>query len=97
MVTNVAVLVSVLCVIAFATAAAEPVEHLLTVSGEKDAVPPNYASPLVSNGSLCLQIDYQGGQFQLDHSGMKPDMESQRRRKVDGTPEVKSLDFAHHV
>lgn len=43
-----------------------------TVSGGQDELPGGYAPPLVSNGNLCMLIDYQGGQAQRRYVKMTP-------------------------
>lgn len=43
-----------------------------TVSGAAGQLPPSYAAPLSSNGSLCLLIDPQGCQFQRSYAKMIP-------------------------
>ncbi len=35
--------------------------YVSTVNGVSNAVPKGYVPPLVSNGSLCMLVDYQGG------------------------------------
>jgi hypothetical protein len=43
-----------------------------TVSGATNAVPAGYVPPLISNGSLCMLIDYLGGQTQRSYVHMTP-------------------------
>lgn len=43
-----------------------------TVSGVSNAVPKGYVPPLVSNGSLCMLVDYLGGQAQHSYFNMRP-------------------------
>ncbi len=66
--------VGALCVglIAASVCAEADSSFVNTVSGVSNTVPPGYVPPLVSNGSLCLQIDYQGGQEQKSYVKMTP-------------------------
>ena len=46
--------------------------YVSTVNGVSNAVPKGYVPPLVSNGSLCMLVDYQGGQTQRSYVNMTP-------------------------
>ncbi len=46
--------------------------HQTTASGKASSVPQGYVPPLVSNGSLSMLVDYQGGQSQRAYSRMTP-------------------------
>ena len=63
-------LVLTLSMIALPAMAASP--HQMTVSGTTNSVPRSYVPPLVSNGSLSMLVDYQGGQSQRAHHRMTP-------------------------
>lgn len=51
-----------------------------TACSVKGAPPVGYAAPLVSNGSLCMLIDYQGSQFQRSYAKMTPSIWWEGRR-----------------
>ncbi len=51
-----------------------------TVSGSEESVPAGYVPPMVSNGSLCMLIDYQGGQSQRSYVKMTPGIWWEGRR-----------------
>ncbi len=62
-----------LCIAALPPASAlagDPFES--TASGSQDALPAAYVPPMVSNGSLCMLIDYEGGQSQRSYVNMTP-------------------------
>jgi len=62
--------IGLLCVSAAACACSD--DGINTVNGVSNAVPPGYVPPLVSNGSLCLQVDQTGGQLQQAYVNMVP-------------------------
>lgn len=64
-----------------------------TASGDQGAVPNRYAPPLISNGGLCLLVDYQGCQFQRHHTGMMPGLWWAGRRY--GPPNDQLIPFGH--
>lgn len=67
--------------------------HLNTVNGVSNAVPAGYVPPLVSNGSLCMLIDYLGGQMQQDYVKMVPTIFWAGRRY--GPPKDQLIPFGH--
>jgi len=73
--------------------AADVSRHLNTVSGSGDAVPAAYCPPLVSNGSLCLLVDYRGCQSQRSYVGMTPGIFWAGRRY--GPPNDQLVPFGH--
>ena len=90
---NRAALIVCLC-LAVAGAAAGPVlTHLNTVTGATNAVPQGYVPPLISNGSLCLLLDYQGGQSQRPYCRMTPGITWAGRRY--GPPNDQLIPFGH--
>jgi len=65
-----------------------------TVSGGRDGLPPSYAPPLISNGSLNMMIDYQGGQSQRKYvKRMMPGIWWQGRRYGPGHGDM--VPFGH--
>lgn len=64
-----------------------------TVSGVKGSMPDRYVPPLISNGSLCMLIDNQGGQFQRGYCGMTPGILWAGRRY--GPPNDQLVPFGH--
>ena len=64
-----------------------------TVSGVSNAVPPGYVPPLVSNGSLCMLIDYLGGQAQNSYVRMTPTIFWAGHRY--GPPKDQLVPFGH--
>jgi len=60
------------CLAASAALAAAASKHVTAASGTTNAVPKGYVPPLVSNGSLCLLVDYLGGQAQRSYVAMTP-------------------------
>ncbi|NLY03084.1 MAG: hypothetical protein GXY83_44100 [Rhodopirellula sp.] len=99
------ILLAGLCTVASPPAfalAAESFES--TVSGDHDALPAAYVPPLVSNGSLCMLIDYQGGQSQRSYVNMTPGIWWQGRRYGPGHHDMvpfghfeQELSVAHEV
>lgn len=67
--------------------------YVCTVSGEQGAIPRGYVPPMVSNGSLCMSIDYQGGQSQRAVAGMTPGICWAGRRY--GPPHDQLVPFGH--
>ena len=67
--------------------------HVNTVQGVTDTTPPGYVPPLVSNGSLCLLVDYQGGQTQRPYVRMTPGIWWEGRRY--GPPRDQFIPFGH--
>ena len=61
--------------------------------GVTNAVPKGYVPPLVSNGSLCLLVDYQGGQTQRSYVNMTPTLFWEGRRY--GPPNDQLIPFGH--
>lgn len=64
-----------------------------TVSGVGDSPPAGYAPPLVSNGSLCMLIDYRGGQAQRSFAKMVPAIWWEGRRLGPGHDQM--VPFGH--
>lgn len=64
-----------------------------TASGSGEALPPGYVPPLVSNGSLCMLIDYQGGQAQRRYAKMTPAIWWEGRRFGPGHDQM--VPFGH--
>ncbi len=64
-----------------------------TVDGVSNAVPKGYVPPLVSNGSLCMLIDYLGGQAQTRYVNMTPTIFWEGRRY--GPPKDQLIPFGH--
>ncbi len=64
-----------------------------TASGAADGVPKGYVPPLVSNGSLCLLIDYLGGQAQRSYVRMTPTIFWEGHRY--GPPKDRLSPFGH--
>jgi len=71
--------------------AADPFQS--TVTGAMETLPPGYVPPLVSNGSLSLQVDWLGGQRQQFFRGMKPGLWWAGRRY--GPPKDQLVPFGH--
>lgn len=70
--------------------------HPMTVSGTADSIPRSYVPPLVSNGSLSMLVDYQGGQSQQAYHGMKPGIWWAGRRYGPSGPATEQLvPFGH--
>jgi hypothetical protein len=67
--------------------------HVNTVSGVTNAVPKGYVPPLVSNGSLCMLVDYLGGQAQNAYVKMTPTIFWEGRRY--GPPKDQLISFGH--
>ena len=82
------------CVIALqlAGAAADDGFHS-TVHSASGAAPRGYVPPLISNGSLCLQVDWRGGQAQQPFCGMMPGILWEGRRY--GPPKDQLIPFGH--
>lgn len=74
-----------------APAAADPFRTAAT--GARDALPAGYVPPLVSNGSLCLQVDWRGGQKQQAYCRMTPGIWWAGRRY--GPPKDQLVPFGH--
>ena len=68
-------------------------KHMNTVSGMTNAVPKGYVPPLVSNGSLCMLVDYLGGQAQRSYVNMTPTVFWEGRRY--GPPNDQLIPFGH--
>jgi hypothetical protein len=64
-----------------------------TVGGVSNAVPNGYVPPLVSNGSLCMLVDYLGGQTQRAYCHMTPGITWAGRRY--GPPNDQLIPFGH--
>ncbi len=67
--------------------------HLNTVGGATNAIPEGYVPPLVSNGSLCMLVDYLGGQAQCSYVNMTPTIFWEGRRY--GPPNDQLIPFGH--
>ncbi|MFA6561328.1 MAG: glycosyl hydrolase family 65 protein [Verrucomicrobiia bacterium] len=65
----------------------------MTASGKANSVPQGYVPPLVSNGSLSMLVDYQGGQSQRAYSRMTPGIWWAGRRY--GPPNDQLIPFGH--
>jgi hypothetical protein len=72
---------------------ADGAQHMNTVSGVTNAVPKGYVPPLVSNGSLCMLVDYLGGQAQRAYVNMTPTIFWEGRRY--GPPNDQLIPFGH--
>jgi len=81
------------CLIAAGACAGETSRFVNTVSGVSNAVPPGYVPPLVSNGSLCMLIDYLGCQAQNRYVKMTPTIFWAGRRY--GPPKDQLIPFGH--
>ncbi len=68
-------------------------KHLNTVCGATNTVPKGYVPPLVSNGSLCMLVDYLGGQAQRSTVNMTPTIFWEGRRY--GPPKDQLIPFGH--
>lgn len=66
---------------------------VISVRGERDVVPSGYAPPVLGNGNLCVQVDYQGCQFQRTYAGMTPTIFWAGRRY--GPPNDQLVPFGH--
>ncbi len=67
--------------------------HRMTASGKENDVPREYVPPLVSNGSISMLIDYQGGQAQRAYNHMTPGIWWAGRRY--GPPNDQLIPFGH--
>lgn len=67
--------------------------HVNTMSGVSNAVPKGYVPPLVSNGSLCMLVDYFGGQAQRSYVRMTPTVFWEGRRY--GPPKDQLIPFGY--
>lgn len=67
--------------------------HINTVCGVTNAVPRGYVPPLVSNGGLCLLVDYLGGQAQRSYVNMTPTIFWEGHRY--GPPKDQLIPFGH--
>ena len=85
--------VACLCLVAAGGFADAASSHLNTVSGSTNAVPKGYVPPLVSNGSLCMLVDYMGGQTQRSYVNMTPTIFWAGRRY--GPPKDQLIPFGH--
>ena len=79
--------------LAIAGGFADAAQHVNTVSGATNAVPKGYVPPLVSNGSLCMLVDYLGGQAQRSYVNMTPTIFWEGRRY--GPPKDQLIPFGH--
>ncbi len=89
---------TVICTVAMASAAAAGVAaelplHQNTARGAGENTPPSYVPPLVSNGSLSMLVDYQGGQTQRAYVKMTPAIWWAGRRY--GPPADQLLPYGH--
>lgn len=55
-----------------AASAGEDTAYQVTVSTRDGKIPAGYVPPVLGNGSLCLQVDYQGCQAQRPYAKMVP-------------------------
>jgi len=78
---------------AFGIAWADASSFVNTVNGVTNAVPKNYVPPLVSNGSLCMLVDYLGGQAQRSYVRMTPTIFWEGHRY--GPPKDQLIPFGH--
>ena len=67
--------------------------HRMTVSGQGATCPHEYVPPLVSNGSLSMLVDCQGGQSQRAYNHMTPGIWWAGRRY--GPPNDQLIPFGH--
>jgi len=67
----------------------------ISASGDRQNQPAGYVPPLVSNGSLCLQVDWRGSQQQEAYCRMKPGIWWAGRRY--GPPKDQLVPFGHFV
>ena len=67
--------------------------HRMTVSGRSATCPHEYVPPLVSNGSLSMLVDSQGGQSQRAYNHMTPGIWWAGRRY--GPPNDQLIPFGH--
>jgi trehalose/maltose hydrolase-like predicted phosphorylase len=65
------------------------------VKGTGQSVPPGYVPPLISNGSLSMLVDYEGGQKQDKYYGMVPTIFWAGRRY--GVPNDQLIPFGHFL
>lgn len=63
------------------------------VSGEGDTLPRRYVPPMISNGSLCMLVDYDGCQSQRAYAKMTPGIFWEGRRY--GPPNDLLVPFGH--
>jgi hypothetical protein len=82
-----------LCAVALQSTIEAADEFHSTVSGAQGSIPAGYVPPLVSNGSLSMLIDYQGGQSQRVYGGMTPGIWWEGRRY--GPPHDQLAPFGH--
>jgi len=69
------------------------VAHEATVCSQDGAVPQGYVPPPVSNGSISLQVDYQGCQFHHTYVKLVPEILWAGRRY--GPPKDQLVSFGH--
>jgi len=74
-------------------ASCENSSYRITTSGSHGSLPKGYVPPLVSNGSLCMLVDYQGCQFQQSYVKMTPSIWWAGRRYGPGHHEM--VPFGH--
>lgn len=63
------------------------------VSGEAGALPRRYVPPMISNGSLCMLVDYEGCQSQRSYAKMTPGIFWEGRRY--GPPNDQLVPFGY--
>jgi hypothetical protein len=76
-----------------ASPVAEASPHVHTVTGTQDALPQGYVPPMLSNGNLCMLVDFQGGQTQQMYAKMMPCIYWAGRRY--GPPNDQLVPFGH--
>jgi hypothetical protein len=64
--------VAVVCGAIAAVCPARAIAHETAVSDENGSTPKGYVPPLVSNGNISLQVDYEGCQFQQTYARLTP-------------------------
>jgi hypothetical protein len=73
--------------------AADGSVHQLTVTGKQQSAPRGYVPPVLGNGNLCLQVDYEGCQSQRAYAKMIPGILWAGRRY--GPPGDQLVPFGH--
>jgi hypothetical protein len=91
---------TILLAVLSAVALQPPIAHAgesfeSTASGAQEALPAGYVPPMISNGSLCMLIDYQGGQRQRDYAKMTPAIWWEGRRYGPGPGHDQMVPFGH--
>jgi hypothetical protein len=73
--------------------------RLPSVSGKGNSCPPDYTPPLISNGSLCMLIDYLGGQTPRRYANTTPEIfwAGRRHGRSLGGFAYQLISFGHFV